>query len=275
MVTLREVTGRVWDFISPRKTQKRRDKPFKAPAPVRPRDTSSPAADTKVAQWKDQIATPDSSHATAAADAVMLPPSPPMSVQPAPSVEPAMEYESDDAIRASVEESPVGGSVDDAWDANEDTVLADDSEFLEQRKRTNVQRERVKQEVQGRELREAGWPEDAVFLFQKLNMRGFEPLMPQGWAKDFESLPWDLFTLNDNIAFIKPDSGSDFRGAYECFHLSAESANLFISSTRSRRTFHGRRSGPGCYFHKSAFAYAGISHWRRNTEIQSLGFEGC
>ncbi|PVI03507.1 hypothetical protein DM02DRAFT_612132 [Periconia macrospinosa] len=211
MVSLREVTGRVWDFISPRKTQKRRDKPFKAPAPVRPRATSSPAADTKVAQWKDQIATSSSSHA---ADTVMLPPSPPMSAQPAPSVEPATEFESDDVIRPSVEESPIDGAVDNAWDANEDTVLADDSEFLEQRKRTDAQRGRVRQEVQGRELREAGWPEDAVFLFQKLNMRGFEPLMPQGWAKDFESLPWDLFTLNDNIAFIKPDKGSDFRAQH-------------------------------------------------------------
>lgn len=218
MVSLREVTGRVWDFISPRKTQKRRDKPFKTPAPVRPRASSNPAPETKVSQWQVQFTTPSSSRAV---DAAMLPPSPPMSELHATPATPATEFESDSIIRDSVEESPIRNSNEPAWDANEDTLLADDSEFLEQRKKNNhVETERARQEEQGFRLREAGWPEDAVFLFQKLGLRGFEPLMPQGWAKDFESLPWDLFTLNDNKAFIKPDCGSDFRGVYIIFPMT-------------------------------------------------------
>ncbi|CAI6274884.1 unnamed protein product [Periconia digitata] len=211
MVTLREVTGRVWDFISPRKTQKRRDKPFKTPSAVRPRVPSEPAEGAKITQWNSQITTPSPSGVI---DPVMLPPSPPISVQPATSIEAVMEYESNDDVLSSVEESPTGDSNEHGWDANEDTVLADDSAFLEQRRKTDKEQERLRQEVQGRELREAGWPEDAVFLFQKLHMRGLEPLMPYEWAKDFVSLPWDLFTSNDNRAFIKADGGSDFRAQH-------------------------------------------------------------
>ena len=48
-----------------------------------------------------------------------------------------------------------------------------------------------------------GWSVDEVWLFEKLNRRGLEPLMPELWQWDFPSYPDNLFTKRNDWAFIK------------------------------------------------------------------------
>ena len=56
------------------------------------------------------------------------------------------------------------------------------------------------------------WTKAEIDLFNKLNMRGFEPLMPRTWALDFPTIPTDLFTEDAQQAFLKAVNGTDFRG---------------------------------------------------------------
>jgi hypothetical protein len=104
------------------------------------------------------------------------------------------------------------GSSADLWDANEETMVVDDGTYMVVQKKVNHDQERQRQDQQARELRDAGWSEDAVFLFQKLGMRGFEPLMPISWMHDLETVPADLFTENIDKAFIKPAYGTEHNG---------------------------------------------------------------
>ena len=63
-------------------------------------------------------------------------------------------------------------------------------------------------------LQRQGWPTEATYLFHKISMRGYEPLMPSNWSVDFETMPLTLFVEQDRerAAFIKAEGGSDFRG---------------------------------------------------------------
>lgn len=204
MAFLRDMTDRIWNYVSPRKTQQRRDKPFKAPVvPIKTRTTVKhvPAItpQSKVARW--QVKTPSSAGSP---DESMFPPSPPTSSLR------DIGLDDDTLIQESVEETKT--SSEEEWDANEETLVVDDGKYMEEQKTINREKERARREVQARELRQSGWSEDAVFLFQKLGMRGFEPLMPEDWINDFDSLPVDLFTANENKAYIKSDSCCNFRG---------------------------------------------------------------
>lgn len=63
-------------------------------------------------------------------------------------------------------------------------------------------------------IRAEEWHEDEVALFQKLNMRGFEPLLPSTWSFDFRTCPEIIFSSDDEETFINSASGNDFRGIY-------------------------------------------------------------
>lgn len=107
-----------------------------------------------------------------------------------------------------IDELVEGIKDDEAFDANEETIVVDESGY--DSKAYNPVAERMRREAQGRELRAAGWSEDAVFLFQKLGMRGFEPLMPSSWAFNFVMFPEMMFTKNMDKAYIKATYGSDY-----------------------------------------------------------------
>lgn len=213
MAFLRDVSDRFWNYVSPRKTQQRRDKPFKVPAiPVKAKahtptrgvvDMTPATGLERIESW--EVKTPSSAGSI---DRTLLPPSPPTSVYH------HMDLEGDTLIEDSIEdqEKAEKTSSGEDWDANEETIVVDDGTYYEEQKRIDREKERRRREEQGQELREAGWAEDAVFLFQKLGMRGFEPLMPIDWVNDFDSLPVDLFTVNANKAFIKSDSDNDHHG---------------------------------------------------------------
>ncbi|MCJ1283347.1 hypothetical protein MMC26_002675 [Xylographa opegraphella] len=55
------------------------------------------------------------------------------------------------------------------------------------------------------------WTAAEIDVFNKLNMRGFEPLLPRTWALDFPTVPSALFTDDTQEAFLNAIYGSDFR----------------------------------------------------------------
>ncbi|KAF1939064.1 hypothetical protein EJ02DRAFT_382574 [Clathrospora elynae] len=213
MAFLRDVSDRFWHYVSPRKTQQRRDKPytFKKPAlptrtPVLQREIAIPLV-RKISHepcptiWTPRMSSPESD-----IDATLLPPSPPTSAMQ------SEDLEGDTLLP----DSPISpsdsknGSSADEWNANEDTKVVDDGTYMDHHKKANINEERRRRDKQGRELKDAGWSEDAVFLFQKLGMRGFEPILPIAWINDFETLPEDLFTAKLDKAFLKPAFGSEY-----------------------------------------------------------------
>lgn len=218
MAFLRGVSDRIWNYVSPRKTQQRRDKPFAFKKPAVPtRPANAPATppsremspEARVKTWDPEAPSPQCD-----IDATLLPPSPPASAMLSD------DLEGDTLVPLSpIEpgEKAEEGSSADEWDANEETMVVDDGTYMTEQKKINVENERKKRDHQGRELRDSGWSEDAVFLFQKLGMRGFEPLLPISWIHDFETVPEDLFTEKLDKAFIKPAFGTDYAGGFFAF----------------------------------------------------------
>ncbi|KAI4205762.1 MAG: hypothetical protein LQ350_000259 [Teloschistes chrysophthalmus] len=54
------------------------------------------------------------------------------------------------------------------------------------------------------------WSNDEVWTFHKLNMRGFEPLVPETWAMEFETLSDEIFSEDDSEWVIKAHEGSEY-----------------------------------------------------------------
>ncbi|KAH9882001.1 hypothetical protein J1614_001172 [Plenodomus biglobosus] len=233
-----EGINRVWKYISPQKTHQRREKPFSFKVPELPahaKNQSKHHAATQnralerrhlqVEQWSPRTPSPGSD-----IDATLLPPSPPTS---------ALQFHDDfegDTLLPGSPYSPnegKAGSSEDEWNANEDTMVVDDGAYMEYSKAIDLDGERNRRAKQARELRDAGWTEDAVFLFQKLGMRGFEPILPVDWVDDFETLPEVLFTANIDKAFIKPAQGSDY-------HAQRALSNLFDLGGRVRDAWQTR-----------------------------------
>lgn len=228
MTILHEYATKVWAYISPRKTQQARDKPFqfKVPAiPVKPsfkkhqsmhsqhrqhlgppdRDLSP---ETRVNIWHTRSPSPSSD-----VDITLVPMSPPDSVMRSP--EGHDGFEGDTLFNT----SPISPTFDKGEDledlevdANDDTIAVDDGGYLETHKGISFDERLLKQQRQRQELQGAGWPEDAIFLFQKINTRGYEPIMPIEWVDDLPSLPADLFTEVPDKPFIKPTLGTHYHG---------------------------------------------------------------
>jgi hypothetical protein len=219
MAFLRDVSDRFWNYVSPRKTQQRRDKEFKVPAmPIKPtplrRQVATPEARemspvSRVKVWSVRTPSPRGDmDGDVDMDQTLLPPSPPASAKQMDDFEGDTLINSPSAQEAEVTDKAESSA--DELDANEDTIVVDDGNFMDVS--IDVDKERHRREEQGRQLRDAGWSEDAVFLFQKLGMRGFEPLLPIDWINDLETLPEDLFTARVDKAFLRPAHGSGFRG---------------------------------------------------------------
>ena len=247
MTILHEYATRVWNYISPRKTQKARDKPlqFKVPTiqakpkfdkhqhtrpqakqlsnlpeqPLSlPEQLSSPSdrdlsPETRVNKWQPRTPSPTSEDV----DITLVPISPPVSVLRS-TPENYENFEGDTLFNTSPI-SPTfykGGEPEEDLevDANDDTIVVDDGITLEKHRGISFDERLLRQQTQRQELQAAGWSEDAIFLFQKINMRGYEPIMPIEWLDDFLSLPADLFTERVDKPFIKPTLGSHYHGKY-------------------------------------------------------------
>lgn len=230
MALLGDLTNRFKHLLSPSESRSRRDKEFKAKVPPLPKQVShetparSKTADMSpgaaITTWDVEHSPRPALNLDAEVDGAQLPPSPPTSYGQA-------DTDNHGEILSDAQASNIKPPRGD-WDANEETILVDDGYYDEQLKNAQqiAELERERRETQAMELRGAGWSEDSVFLFQKLGLRGFEPLLPYGWYKDFQMLPADLFTHNMDKAFIKPLAND---GMYRGMNASSFDAQLILS----------------------------------------------
>lgn len=114
----------------------------------------------------------------------------------------------------------LGEEADASMNANDETLVETKYE-LSSPKYFNLHKERERQERQAGELRHIGWSEDAIRLFQKIGMRGYEPLLPRKWELDFQTIPTELFSTVDEEVFLKSASGKQFRGKIATAHDNA------------------------------------------------------
>ena len=64
------------------------------------------------------------------------------------------------------------------------------------------------------EIDRSTWTEGEVELFNRLNMRGFDPMLPLHWHMDFPTMPEQLFTRDRPQQTFRAIHGSDFRGTF-------------------------------------------------------------
>ncbi|KAL9597314.1 MAG: hypothetical protein Q9219_005238 [cf. Caloplaca sp. 3 TL-2023] len=57
------------------------------------------------------------------------------------------------------------------------------------------------------------WSSDEVSLFNKLNLRGFEPLLPETWDWDFETVPDKVFSADDARVLIKALDDNEYNAS--------------------------------------------------------------
>ena len=78
------------------------------------------------------------------------------------------------------------------------------------------------------EVKQQGtWHPDEVYLFERLSLRSFEPLIPQEWQIDFGTLPEDLFDENKDNVLINHNCLPGFHGKPSMVSLS-QKANVTL-----------------------------------------------
>lgn len=60
----------------------------------------------------------------------------------------------------------------------------------------------------------AGWTEDEIWLLERINLLGSEPLLHLTWALDFPTLVPALYTMDDSRVLIKAINGNTCRGEF-------------------------------------------------------------
>lgn len=97
-------------------------------------------------------------------------------------------------------------------DANDDTIVTETA--YDKPTARAFAAERQHREAGAASLASSGWSEADIALFHHLSMRGFEPLLPHHWEKDFQVLPSALFTSDTEKALVKAlgkKKGAKFR----------------------------------------------------------------
>lgn len=101
-------------------------------------------------------------------------------------------------------------------DTEEEEIEDEDAERLAAEQKVEAffsyQDAMEKNKVMFQEIREEKWHADEIRLFEKLAMRGLEPLMSTSWYHDFRTCPQILFTEKEDETFINSISGNEFRG---------------------------------------------------------------
>ncbi|KAG9194658.1 hypothetical protein G6011_04693 [Alternaria panax] len=276
MAFLRGIPESIWNYVSPRKIQRRREKPFAFKTPAIPTQTTTLPRETAALtgdmgpEAHVKICDPQTPSSHFDIDATLLPPSPPASAVSSRDLEGHTLL----AHSPATPDNDTEGSSAGLWDANEETMVVDDGTYMVVHKKVNHDQERQRQDQQARELRDAGWSEDAVFLFQKLGMRGFEPLMPISWIHDLETVPADLFTENVDKAFIKPACGTEHSAQYaleKLFDLGSVCRDAW--HTRTKRAPHFQIGKAVKAYTKWAMKDGGVEHlWSQLPLFQTVTF---
>ncbi|KAL8694836.1 MAG: hypothetical protein Q9218_000595 [Villophora microphyllina] len=78
------------------------------------------------------------------------------------------------------------------------------------------------------------WSKDEVWTFNKLNMRGFEPLVPETWSMEFVTLSSEIFSEDDSEWVIKAHQGNEYNG--KLFSLFFSNSTIISLPTSFRLT---------------------------------------
>lgn len=84
----------------------------------------------------------------------------------------------------------------------------------------NIKNERIQRHRTLDSIAHGDWTTSEVELFNKLNLRGFEPLFPVSWLSEFNTCPTTLFTEDPAEYFIDSNFQSKFRGKFPSSYLS-------------------------------------------------------
>lgn len=76
----------------------------------------------------------------------------------------------------------------------------------------NIENERIQRQKTLNSIAHGDWTTSEVELFNKLNLRGFEPLFHVSWLPEFNTCPTTLFTEDPTECFIGSNFQSKFRG---------------------------------------------------------------
>lgn len=104
-------------------------------------------------------------------------------------------------------EEDISSLVAELEDANLDTIVHRTREVYSPGKLAARDTERISRLAEVADLAHAGWTGHDLTLYRAINLRGLEPLMPRDWAMDIIALPYELFTSNEDAAFIKSTRG--------------------------------------------------------------------
>jgi len=233
----------LWGFVSPRKTQQRREKPFKAPPPsskiarLHKREGSPvvPTVDHKLARYDSPIDT--QSEPLTDLDPI----SPTISGKRA--LSDVGELEGDTLIHGEeeLEEDNEATLIDLTGEeiSNPKIIKHEDNEYKDYEKDIDdpsYQLEGYRRK--GDKLLALHLSQEAVDVFIKIGMRGFEPLMPLTWDPDFDSFPTNLFSRHDDRTYIKAVGNNEFRAMKalrDLVNLGARARDVLISPV-ARRT---------------------------------------
>ncbi|KAH8808878.1 hypothetical protein F5884DRAFT_882726, partial [Xylogone sp. PMI_703] len=110
-------------------------------------------------------------------------------------------------------------SVDEDEDAEPEITEEKETESLDRQAELAL---RIK-EIQAVRNGERGgkWHKDEEFLFERLAMRSYEPLLPSDWRIDFSTFPEDLFTGKTKEALINYNFASSVRALQSLVTLGA------------------------------------------------------
>ena len=103
---------------------------------------------------------------------------------------------------------------DDEDEADEEAPKISQAEKGELGLNIDMEAERAQRHAAAQEVEQGDWTDAEVALFQRLSMRGFEPLLPGTWRMDFKTIPDPLFTDKDDEVFIGSINGHEFRGTH-------------------------------------------------------------
>lgn len=106
--------------------------------------------------------------------------------------------------------------IPDEWEANkeddEDDYVGKLSKGERKEHLLDVEDERARRQEMLKQIERGDRTPEEIALFEKLTMRGFEPIIPSNWKMDFKTLPETMFTNDESEIFINAASGNEFRG---------------------------------------------------------------
>ena len=232
------LTNGLWGYVSPRETQQRRDKPFKAPA-VPPTDGAnrrrSMSPTDRVNTWRDRSPrnnpkspfsprTPSASVSAGRTGRDCTPPSEYLNGSTLMDLgEDALVYNlkthgGNEVKREEGKEisSSHGSTFDDTIleDTANDEAMGRPTEKYDELEALKTKQAEIELEVRttraltNDRLRSKGWTQAEIDLYIQLELRGSLPLLPASWELDFDTLPVNLFIKDEKSAYIRALGGS-------------------------------------------------------------------